>query len=154
VDAQLTSRFATVAAAAIIVLASVAAAAQDLSIADSAGAPLRWNAWVEEHAPVVVVLWAAWAPGADDTIAVMGEITRVARSRGYEAVLVSVQEDVAEARAALVDAELPWLHDRYGALLKHYRVVEIPSAVILGSDGEARGLVKATPMALREWSRW
>jgi hypothetical protein len=128
-----------------------AAAAAEPGVTDSAGVPLRWSAWIDEHAPVVVVLWASWTPEADATIESIGELARVARSRDFELVLVSVQEDAAEARSVLADVELTWLHDRYGDLLKMYRVVAIPRAVIIDAQGTVVDRIDADPMALRSW---
>jgi hypothetical protein len=142
-----------VVAAAIVVAAGWIAtgAAAEPSVTDSAGAPLRWSAWIDEHAPVVVVLWASWTPEADATLVSLGELARVARSRGFELVLVSVQEDVGEARSALAGVEFTWLHDRYGDLLKMYRVVAIPKAVLIDAEGAVIDRIDADPMALRSW---
>jgi hypothetical protein len=42
-------------------------------------------------------------------------------------VVLVVQETLDEGRAALGHREVGWLHDRHGALLKRYRVIEVPS---------------------------
>jgi hypothetical protein len=66
-------------------------------------------------------------------------------------VVVSVQEDLDDARRGLEGTEAAWLHDRYGGLLKHYRVVTIPGLLIVAADGEVLARLAPTVEALRGW---
>jgi thiol-disulfide isomerase/thioredoxin len=123
----------------------------ELTIADPDGGSIRWSSWLEDHGPAAVVLWASWIPDAEATLNEIEAISRVARSKDLEMVLVSVQESPDEARTMLETAGAPWLNDRYGGLLKQFRVVKIPALVIVAKDGRVVARLDATANALREW---
>lgn len=123
----------------------------EITITDPEGSSVGWSSWIEDHGPAVVVLWASWVPDADATMKELDGISRVARFKELEMILVSVQESPDEARATLETAGVPWLNDRYGGLLKQFRVVKIPSLVIVEKDGRVVARLDATANALREW---
>jgi hypothetical protein len=155
-DVQERTRFPKTVATAMLVALCVAAApgpAAEVTVATPDGATVEWSAWIEEHGPAAVVLWASWAPGAKGTMLGLADLDGVAGSKGLDLVLVSVQEDAAKAGIKLADSKLVWLHDRWGALLKHYRIVTIPAMLIVDRDGTLLARLDATPEALREWTR-
>lgn len=115
------------------------------------GSPLEWADWVEEQGTVAVLFWASWAPGARDVIADVGGLESAAATRNLGLVVVSVQEEQDEARQGLDGTNVAWLHDRYGSLLKHHRVVTIPMLVIIGRDGEVMARLDPTAQAVRAW---
>jgi len=112
------------------------------------GRPIAWSDWVDDNAPVAVLLWASWVPNADETLAGIGELTAAAESRGLELVLVVVQEPLEEARDSLKGVNVIWYHDRYGHLLKDYRVVSIPRLLVIAEDGRAIERLEAKPQSL------
>ena len=123
----------------------------ELTIADPDGNSIRWSSWLEDHGPAAVVLWASWVPDAEATVNELEGISRVARSKELEMILVSVQESPEEAGSSLETAGVPWLNDRYGGLLKRFRVVKIPTLVIVEKDGRVVARLDATANALRVW---
>lgn len=123
----------------------------ELTIADPDGNSIRWSSWLEDNGPAAVVLWASWVPDSETTVNEFKDIARVARSKELEIILVSVQESPEEARSSLETAGVPWLNDRYGGLLKRFRVVKIPSLVIVEKDGRVVARLDATANALRVW---
>ncbi len=116
------------------------------------GAPIGWNDWVGKRGPVAVLVWASWAPGADQVIAGYDEIERVAKEKGLRLVLLDVQESLEDGRAALGPTDLGWLHDLHGAMLKQYRVIRVPSVLIVAADGEGLGKTEASAASLSGWS--
>ncbi len=142
--------FALVAWAAICASVSEISSAE-LTISDPDGNSIRWSSWLEDHGPAAVVLWASWVPGADAAVLELEGISRVARSKELEMILVSVQESPDEARSSLETAGVPWLNDRWGGLLKQFRVVKIPALVIVEKDGRVVARLDATANALRVW---
>lgn len=112
---------------------------------------MEWTEWVEGQGTIAVLFWASWAPGARDAIAGIGGLESAAATRNFGLVVVSVQEEQDEARQGLEGTNVAWLHDRYGALLKHYRVVTIPALVIVGRDGEVIARLDPSAQALRAW---
>ncbi len=112
---------------------------------------MGWDDWVENQGQVAVLLWASWAPGAQDVIDRVEELESAAAARNLGLVVVSVQEEVEEARRALDGTNVAWLHDRYGGLLKHYRVVKIPALVVVAGDGGVMTRLEPTAEALRGW---
>jgi len=123
----------------------------EITITDPEGSSIRWSSWLEDHGPAAVVLWASWVPDAEATVNELEGISRVARSKELEMILVSVQESPDEARSSLETAGVPWLNDRYGGLLKRFRVVKIPAMVIVEKDGRVVARLDATANALRVW---
>jgi hypothetical protein len=138
--------------AVLILAASGIAHAAEVTVLNPSGAPVGWQTWLDEHAPVAVILWASWVPEASATIHEMAALAGAARDRGLELVLISVQEDAEEVRLDLENSNIDWLNDRYGDLLKHYRVVKIPALLVIGEDGRVAARLDATAEALRAWN--
>lgn len=115
--------------------------------------PVGWTQWLEGRAPVAVLLWASWAPRADATLAQVDELSSACRSAGLGLLVVAVQEPFADAEAILGRRSVAWLHDRHGQLLKLYRVLQLPSLVVVEADGSLSARLDPTPEALRGWSR-
>ena len=105
-----------------------------------------------KRAPVAVLVWASWAPGAEQVIADYGEMEKVAEKQNLHLVLLDVQESLEDGRAALGPTGIAWLHDLHGAMLKQYRVIRVPSALIVAADGEVLAKTDATAEALTAWS--
>jgi hypothetical protein len=135
-----------------VCLSAADLSAAEVTVTDPDGTELRWSDWVEERGPAAVVLWASWVPNAEATLKEWSAIARVARSKDLSPVLVSVQESAAETRVSLGAMEAPWMNDRYGGLLKQFRVVEIPALVIVAPEGRIMARLDATANALREWT--
>jgi hypothetical protein len=123
----------------------------EVTVTDPSGTSSRWSDWIEDQGPAAVVLWASWVPNAEATLNEWSAIARVARSKDLSPILVSVQESASETRAFLGDARVPWMNDRYGGLLKQFRVVEIPTMVIVDREGGVVARLDPTANALREW---
>jgi thiol-disulfide isomerase/thioredoxin len=116
------------------------------------GVPVAWSGWIGDHAPVAVLLWASWVPDADEALADLDRISAAAEARGLDLVVVVVQEPIEEARDAIGGADVEWFHDRYGDLLKEYRVVSIPLLLVFSADGKVTERVAVTSEALQAWS--
>ena len=53
----------------------------------------------------------------------------------------------------VADRKVAWIHDRHGALLKKYRVINIPSILLVSNRGEALARLEPSAEAVRAWSR-
>lgn len=115
------------------------------------GAPVAWSDFVARRGPLVVLVWASWAPSAKEVLGRRAEMVETSRERGLSLVFLDVQESLEDAREALGSTQLDWIHDRHGALLKTYRVIRVPSVVVVSKQGEALAWLEPTPDALREW---
>jgi len=115
------------------------------------GVPVVWSEWVSANGPAAVLIWASWVPDADDALADLERIGVAARGRDLEFVVVVVQEPIDEARKAIGGVDVPWFHDRYGGILKDYRVVSIPILLVLSEDGKVTERVPVTRESLRAW---
>ena len=130
-----------------------AASAADPRIVDGvSGAPIAWTDWVAKRGPVAVLVWASWAPMAEATMDEHTSLAEVCTEAGLHLVVLDVQESLEDGRAALAGREVGWLHDRHGALLKMYRVIEVPSLLLIAADGEQLAKLDATADAVRRWS--
>jgi hypothetical protein len=88
--------------------------------------------------------------------ATMDEHTSLAEActeAGLHLVVLDVQESLEDGRAALAGREVGWLHDRHGSLLKMYRVIEVPSLLLVAADGEQLAKLDATADAVSSWSK-
>jgi len=136
----------------IFLLAAGPVAAVDPPLADGvSGAPIAWSDWVGKRGPVAVLVWASWAPGAGAVIDNWEQIVEECRESGLHPVILVVQESLAEGRAALGPREIPWIHDRHGALLKKYRVIKVPSILVVSAEGEALARLDPTAAAVAGW---
>jgi hypothetical protein len=124
----------------------------DPRLADGvSGAPVAWTDWVAKRGPVAVLVWASWAPDAHESLTAYDALATACADAGLHLVLLDVQETLEEGRAALASSDFGWLHDRHGALLKQYRVIEVPSLLLVSADGSALAKLHATPDAVRGW---
>ncbi len=137
----------------LLVLTVSFASAADPPLADGvSGAPVIWSDYVAKRGPLAVLVWASWAPDSDTVLNGHTDIAAASRAAGLNLVVLDVQETLEDGRSALAEREVPWLHDRHGALLKQYRVITIPSLLLVSSDGEALARLEPTAAAVRSWS--
>ena len=130
-----------------------AASAADPRLVDGvSGAPIAWTDWVAKRGPVAVLVWASWAPTAETTMDGHAGLSKACADAGLHLVVLDVQESLEDGRSALGGREVGWLHDRHGALLKKYRVIEVPSLLLVTAEGEQLAKLDATPDAVRVWS--
>lgn len=115
------------------------------------GAPMAWSDLVAKKGPVAVLAWASWAPTAREVLDRRQGLAEAAGERGLQFLVLVVQEPLEDGRQALAGTGLTWVHDRHGALLKSYRVIELPSIVVISRAGEVVGRLEPTPEAVRGW---
>jgi len=113
--------------------------------------PVRWGSWVERHAPVALLVWASWLPRANAVLGRVPALRAACRKRGLDLVVVDVGEPLEDAAAALGSRGVPWLHDRHGSVLKHYRLVNVPRIVMLGPGDRVLGRLEPTAAAVAAW---
>jgi hypothetical protein len=136
--------------AAITVPSAVAAA--DPPLVDGvSGAPVSWADWIAKRGPVGLLFWASWAPDATTIIQGYGDLAKACRTAGYELVVVGVQESLEDGREALGGTGITWIHDRHGALLKQYRVIQIPSLAVVSAEGKTLARLDPTVEAVNRW---
>jgi hypothetical protein len=131
---------------------SSASAADPRLVDGVSGAPIAWTDWVARRGPVAVLVWASWAPRAEATMDGHAGLATACAEAGLHLVVLDVQETLEDGRAALDRREIGWLHDRHGALLKKYRIIEVPSLLLVAADGESLAKLDATPEAVLGWS--
>lgn len=142
-----------VALALLLLIGLSTASAADPRLVDGvSGAPIAWTDWVAKRGPVAVLVWASWAPTAEATMDGHAGLATACAAAGLHLVVLDVQESLEDGRAALGGREVGWLHDRHGALLKRYRVIEVPSLLLVAADGEPLARLDATPEAVSGWS--
>jgi hypothetical protein len=115
------------------------------------GAPIAWTDWVAKRGPVAVLVWSSWSPGAEAAMDGYEALAAACADAGLHLVLLDVQETLEEGRAALGAYDVGWLHDRHGALLKQYRVIEMPSLLLVAADGSHLAKMNASAESLRGW---
>jgi hypothetical protein len=133
------------AAAAIALAAAVSAGASDLALSAADGSSVRWSEWIAANGPAAVLVWASWAPAAPSAVDGLPGLAEAARSQGLKLVVVDVQEELEAARRGLERTGVPWLHDRHGAILKQYRLIQLPILLVVDQDG--RELARLAPNA-------
>lgn len=138
---------------AIALAAAAPAGAGDLALSAADGSSVRWSEWVAANGPAAVLVWASWAPGAPAAVEGLPELAEAARSQGLKLVVVDVQEELEAARRGLERARVPWLHDRHGAILKQYRLIELPVLLVVGQDGRELARMDPSAESLRRLER-
>jgi len=138
--------------AVILGIASVGLAADPTLVDGRTGQAVGWGEFLGENGPVALLLWASWAPKASQVIDRHAALAAAGREAGVDFFVMDVQESLADAKSALESKEVAWLHDRHGALLKQYRVIRLPSLVVVAADGEVLARLEPTADALRSWS--
>jgi len=133
-------------------LAGLATAA-DPALRDGDGVPVAWTDWLADRAPAAVVVYASWAPRADAVLVGLQDLDAAARASGLRLVLLAVQEPFEDSRVALGSVDVEWIHDRHGVLLKRYRVLRVPSVLVVGADGELVASLDVDPEQLRSVAR-
>jgi thiol-disulfide isomerase/thioredoxin len=129
----------------VALAAALPAGAADLALTAADGSPVRWSEWLAANGPAAVLVWASWAPDAPSALDGLAELGEAARGHGLKLVVVAVQEEMEAARRGLEGTGVTWLHDRHGAILKQYRLIELPVLVIVDQGG--RELSRMTPSA-------
>ena len=142
-------RLAVIVAA--IGLIAVGGSAGDLHLLGPDRMPVRWNEWLADHGSSAVLVWASWAPGANESLRAAGELREVARRKELEFVIVAVQEEFDEAISILDGSGAPWLHDRHGTILKEYRLIKVPCLIVVDGQGGVQARLDAIPGALTAW---
>ena len=138
---------------AVILTTALSGGAAELILAKPDGGAARWSEWLEANGPAAVVVWASWAPGADEVADELDQIAAAARSQQLALVVVGVQESAEEAALVLGRSGAPWLHDRHGAILKEYRLIRVPILVVVDRQGEVLARLEPSAEALRAWQR-
>ena len=138
--------------ASVFLMGLLTATAADPRLVDGvSGAPIAWKDWVAKRGPVAVLVWASWTPTAEVTMDEHPGLKAACADAGLHLVVLDVQESLEDGRTALDDRDVGWLHDRHGVLLKQYRVIEVPSLLLVAGDGTALAKLDATPEAVRGW---
>lgn len=132
----------------VTLIVAVATAADPPLVDGVSGAPMVWSDWVAKRGPVGVLVWASWAPDARSVVANYQAIAKAGREAGLHMVLLDVQETLEDGRKALGGSSVNWIHDRHGALLKQYKVITVPSVIVVAPDGTLLQRLEATPAAL------
>jgi hypothetical protein len=112
---------------------------------------VTWSDWVSRRGPVALLVWASWTPGATLALAEYRDLAAACEEKGLRLVVLDVQETLEDGRKALANHDGGWLHDRHGVLLKEYRVISVPSLLMVAADGQLLEKMEASPDAVRAW---
>jgi hypothetical protein len=136
---------------ALLVAALDASAVEPRLVDGVSGAPIAWSDWISRRGPVALLVWASWTPDADSALAGYRGMEAACQERGLHLIILDVQETLADGRKALAGYDGSWLHDRHGVLLKQYRVISVPSLLLVADDGGLLAKMEASPEAIRSW---
>ena len=132
----------------VAMIATVVVAADPPLVDGVSGAPVTWSDYLAKRGPVAVLVWASWAPDARSVVGDYQAMGKASREAGLHMVLLDVQETLADGRKALGGSSVNWIHDRHGTLLKQYKVITVPSVIVVAADGTLLQRLEATPTAL------
>ncbi len=133
-------------------IAAVAGAADGPTLVAPDGSTSEWGSWLESHGRSAVVVWASWTPQSDAALAALDGVAAACRELGLSLVVIAVQEPVEASRAALAERHVAWLHDRHGAFLKRYRLIRLPTLVVIDRDGRVITEMAVSSDAVRRWA--
>ena len=112
---------------------------------------MSWSDWIGKHGPAGLLFWASWAPDAMTVIEEYEDLAQACQTAGLEVVVIGVQESLEDGREALDGTGVSWIHDRHGALLKQYRVIQVPSLAVVSAEGETLARLAPTAEAVNRW---
>lgn len=135
----------------LIVSVLQAQSLEALHVSVAEGRSESFDSWLGANGPAVLMVWATWAPRADTALERLARIRRACEERDIALVLVDVQEPYEVGREALRQYGLPWIHDRHGQLLKHFRIIKIPRLLLVGAGGELISQADVSEDAVRSW---
>ncbi len=131
--------------------AAAAAAVDGPTLATPDGGTIEWGTWLEAHGRSAVMVWASWTPQSAAALAALDQVAAACRDKGLALVVVAVQEPVEASRTGLAGRHVEWLHDRHGAFLKRYRLIRLPTLVIIDRDGTALAEIPVSAESVRRW---
>jgi hypothetical protein len=130
---------------------AAAQAPEALQLMNPLGDPVDWTEWLNDRGPTAVLVWSTWVPDSRVTASRFDALARACSDRGLGFVVIDVQEPRDAARRVLEAHDVQWLHDRHGAVLKHYRVTRLPRLLIVAGSGEVLARLDPSPEALAGW---
>lgn len=110
--------------------------------------------------PTLLVLWASWCPECLAELGTLNSVTRQLTSKGVQLITVAIQDDLDSVRSIpqTSHALFPVLIDIKGEVLSRYPADGLPSAYLLGPEGDILPLIdpedgqtKSPVVGLRSW---
>lgn len=120
--------------------ADVSGTAPDFTLKSRGGENLKLS---EYRGDVVMInFWASWCAPCRQEMPLLEEIYQKYNSLGFELLAVNVEEESSKADELLRDVHVtfPILFDNTNKVSKLYKVVAMPSTVIVDRDGNMRYL--------------
>lgn len=91
---------------------------------------------------VLVHFFASWCEPCKKEFPALVRLRGLLKERGFE--IVAVSEDSLERTAPFADslgADFPVVIDRYGGVMRSYKVKLIPTSVVIDKNGEVSGII-------------
>jgi hypothetical protein len=126
---------------------------ETLHVRASDGESTPLDSWLAERGPAVLLIWATWAPRSEQSLVVLDELQAACAERDLALVVVDVQEPFEAGWDVFAGGDVPWVHDRHGVLLKHFRVIKIPRLLVISSDGDLVQQSAVSVDFVRNWGQ-
>jgi len=126
------------------------AAAPDFTLKSSTGENLRLSEFRGEV--VMINFWASWCGPCRQEMPLLDELYNEYQPLGFTILGVNVEQDSSQAKKMLHDipVKFPVLFDSESEVSKLYKVVAMPSTVLVDRDGNVRYLHKGYQPGLEQ----
>ena len=125
---------------------------QRFTLSDAQGQPVSLDALLKEKKAVLLNFWATWCPPCREEIPGLIRLQSQYESRGFTVLGVDVSESDAKVSAFVkkMGMNYPVVIDHDNAVAEEYRVVGIPTSLLIRSDGAVLGEYHAATPKLFE----
>jgi peroxiredoxin len=109
----------------------------DFTLKDASGKPVSLAPLIGER-PVLLIFWATWCPNCKENVPVVNRMHKEPARNGNVQILALDYMESPEKVKAFIEANMvafPVLLDRKGTVAKAYKVVGVPTYVLIDRDG-------------------
>ncbi len=110
---------------------------KDFTLQDVDGRPVSLAPLIGKR-PVLLIFWATWCPHCKETVPVINRMHKEPAANGNVQILaLDYMESPKKVKAFLEEkmVAFPVLLDRKGSVAKAYKVVGVPTYILIGRDG-------------------
>lgn len=109
----------------------------DFTLEDADGKPVSLAPLIGKR-PVLLIFWATWCPNCKEEVPVVNRMHKEPARNGNVQILALDYKESPKIVKAFIEANMvafPVLLDRKGSVAKAYKVVGVPTYVLIGRDG-------------------
>lgn len=123
----------------------------DFTLPDAKGKPVSLGRFIGRQ-PVLLIFWATWCPHCKESVPVINRMHKEPTSNGNLQILALDYMESPKKVKAFIEAKMvafPVLLDRKGSVAKAYKVVGVPTYILIDRSGKVVFRGHDTPDVLK-----